>query len=146
VEVHVDALPEVIYTGKVKTVAGMASSNFWGGQTVRKFDASFLLDKTDARLRPGVTAQVVILGDKTKSALYLPPQAVFTKDGKPVVYVKNGSRFDSHDVKVIRRTEDRLIIEGVSEGAEVALVNPEQEGKKTPKASGLAGPSLGGGQ
>ncbi|HLY61443.1 MAG TPA: HlyD family efflux transporter periplasmic adaptor subunit [Terriglobia bacterium] len=147
VEVHVDALPGVSYTGKVKTVAGMASNNFWGGQTVRKFDASFLLDKTDARLRPGVTAQVVILGDKTQSALYLPSQAVFSKDGKPVVYLKNGSRFDAREVKILRRTEGRLIIEGLSEGAEVALVNPEQQGKKTPKPSGLTGPSLGvGGQ
>jgi multidrug resistance efflux pump len=145
VEVHVDALPDVTYTGKVKTVAGMASNNFWGGQTVRKFDASFLLDKTDARLRPGVTAQVIILGDKTKSALYLPPQAVFSKDGKPVVYVKNGSQFDPHDVRIVRRTEGKLIIEGLSEGTEVALVNPEEQGKKTQKASGLAGPSLGGG-
>ncbi|HEV2348418.1 MAG TPA: HlyD family efflux transporter periplasmic adaptor subunit [Terriglobia bacterium] len=145
VEVHVDALPGVTYTGKVKTVAGMASNNFWGGQTVRKFDASFQLDKSDPRLRPGVTAQVIILGDKTKSALYLPPQAVFSKDGKLVVYVKNGSRFDPHDVKIVRRTEGRLIIEGLSEGTEVALVNPEQQGKKTPKASGLSGPSLSGG-
>jgi multidrug resistance efflux pump len=146
VEVHVDALPGETYTGKVKTVAGMASNNFWGGQTVRKFDASFLLDKADARLRPGVTAQVVILGDKTKSALYLPTQAVFSKDGKPVVYVKNGSHFDSREVKIARRTEGQLIVEGLSEGTEVALVNPEQQGKKTPKATGLSGPSLGGGQ
>ncbi len=145
VEVHVDALPGETYTGKVKTVAGMASNNFWGGATVRKFDASFQLDKVSEKLRPGVTALVVILGDKAKSALYIPPQAVFEKDGKPVVYVKNGSRFDPHELKIVRRTEGQLIIEGLSEGAEVALVNPEQQGKKAPKASGPTGPTLGGG-
>lgn len=143
VEVHVDALPNKIFKGKVKTVAGMASSNFWGGQTVRKFDASFELDKTAELLRPGITAQVIILGDQAKSALYLPPQAVFDKDGKPVVYVKNGSRFESHEVKVIRRTEGRLIVEGLSEGTEVALVNPERQGTKSPKTAGPQGPALG---
>ena len=146
VEVSVDALPGRTFTGKVKTVSGMASNNFWSGQTVRKFDASFQLDKASEQLRPGITAQVVILGDTAKSALYIPPQAVFDKDGKPVVYVKSGSRFDSHDVKIIRRTEGQLIIEGLSEGTEVALVNPEEQGKKAPKASGSQGPSLGGGR
>jgi len=145
VEVHVDAVPGVTYTGKVKTVAGMASNNFWGGQTVRKFDASFQLDKASDRLRPGVTALVVILGDKTQSALYLPRQAVFDKDGKPVVYIKTGSHFDARQLKITRRTEGQVIVEGLSEGTEVALVNPEQQGKKGPKASGPMGPLLGGG-
>lgn len=145
IEVRVDALPGQTYTGKVKTVAGMASNNFWGGATVRKFDASFQLDKADARLRPGITAQVIIKGDMTKSALYLPPQAVFDKEGKPMVYVKNGLRFEPREVKIVRRTEGELIIEGINEGTEVALVNPEVQGKKAPKASGPVGPSLGGG-
>ncbi len=145
VEVRVDALPGRTYTGKVKTVAGMASSNFWGGQTVRKFDTSFQLDQADASLRPGITAQVVIQGDKTQSALYLPPQAVFDKEGKPTVYVKTGSRFEPREVKIARRTEGEVIIEGLNEGTEVALVNPEAQGKKAPKASGPVGPSLSGG-
>ena len=145
VEVHVDALPGQTYTGKVKTVAGMASNNFWGGQTVRTFDTSFRLDQADPRLRPGVTAQIIIQGDKTQKALYLPPQAVFEKEGKPVVYLKNGPRFDSREVKIVRRTEGEVIIDGLSEGTEVALVNPEAQGKKAPKAAGPAAPSLGGG-
>ena len=145
VEVRMNAQPRSIYTGRVKTVAGMASSNFWGGSGARKFDASFQLDKSDGQLRPGLTAEVVIQGDKTQGALYLPPQAVFEKDGKPVVYVRNGARFNSREVKIVRRTEGEIIIDGLSEGTEVALVNPETEGKKTPKATGAAGPAISGG-
>lgn len=144
VEVHVDALPGKTYTGKVKTVAGMASSNFWGGDTSRKFDASFQISNADNRLRPGITAQVIILGEQAKNALYLPPQAVFEKDGKPVVYVKNGARFEPREIKVARRTEGHLIVEGLSEGTEVALVNPEAAAKKGPKASGPLNPSSSG--
>lgn len=146
VEVQVDALPGVHYSGKVKTVAGMASNNFWGGSTVRKFDTTFELDGAASLLRPGITAQVVILGEQTRNALYIPPQAVFEKDGKPVVYVKNGSRFEPRNLKIVRRTEGQLIIEGLTEGTEIALVNPEQEGKKATTAGGPKAPTLGGGR
>jgi RND family efflux transporter MFP subunit len=144
VEVRVDALPGVSYSGKVKTVAGMASNNFWGGSTIRKFDTTFQLDDAGSRLRPGITAQVIILGEKTRDALYIPPQAVFDKDGKPVVYVRNGSGFEPHELKIVRRTEGQLIIEGLREGTEIALVNPEQHGKKAPTAAGPIGPAVGG--
>lgn len=144
VEVRVDALPGVSYSGRVKTVAGMASNNFWGGSTVRKFDTIFQLDDAGSRLRPGITAQVIILGEKTRDALYIPPQAVFEKDGKPVVYVRKGSGFEAHELKIIRRTEGQLIIEGLREGTEIALVNPEQQGKKAPTAAGPIAPAVGG--
>jgi HlyD family secretion protein len=145
VEVRVDALPGLSYSGKVKTVAGMASNNFWGGSTIRKFDTTFQLDDPGSRLRPGITAQVIILGEKTHDALYIPPQAVFDKEGKPVVYVRSGSGFEPHELKIVRRTEGQLIIEGLREGTEIALVNPEQQGKKAPAASGPVAPTLGGG-
>ncbi len=144
VEVHVNALPGVNFAGKVKVVAGTASGDMWGGDTLRKFDASVQLNKPDERLRPGFTAQLVILGNQIKDALYLPRQAIFEKNGKPVVYVKNGSDFEARDVKVKYRTESRVAIEGLKEGAEVALVNPETLSKKPRKVTGPL-PAMGGG-
>lgn len=144
VEVRVDALPGVSFKGKVKTVAGMASNNFWGGSTIRKFDTTFQLDNAGSSLRPGITAQVIILGERIENALYIPPQAVFDKDGKPVVYVRSGSGFEPHELKIVRRTEGQLIIGGLPEGTEIALVNPEQQGKKAPAAAGPISPAGGG--
>ncbi len=100
VKVRVDALPAETFSGKVKTVAGMASRNFWGGDPMRKFDATFQLDTADPRLRPGFTAQLTILSGEVKDVLYLPRQALFEKDGKPVVYVKSGNQFAAREVKV----------------------------------------------
>jgi HlyD family secretion protein len=136
VDLHVDALPGETLGGKVKTVAGAATGDFEAWNTMRKFDIAIQLDRFDARLRPGFTAQLVILGRQVKDVLYLPRQAVFEKEAKPVAYVKRGGRFEAHEIKVKYRNESRVAIEGLEEGVEVALVNPESQGKKPGKTSG----------
>ncbi len=143
--VRVDALPGESFNGKIKTVAGMASNDMWGGDSSSKFDATFQLDKFDPRLRPGFTAHLIIMGNPVKNALCLPRQAIFEKEGKPVVYVKSGQKFEPHEVKVKFRNEGRVAVEGLNEGAEVALVNPEKAGKKTQQVSGPLNPSISGG-
>ena len=96
-------------------------------------------------LRPGVTAQVIIVGDQVRDAFYLPRQAVYEKDGKPVVYLRNGKGFEPHEIKILNRNESQVAIEGLAEGAEVALVNPEAGTKKPGKAPATSGPALSGG-
>jgi HlyD family secretion protein len=145
-EIRVDARPDEVLHGKVKMVAGMASRG-WGPDPTPRFDATFQLDQPDSKLRPGVTAQVIIVGNQVRDALYLPRQALFEKDGKPIVYVKVGSRFEAREVKIKNRSESRTAIDGLPEGTEVALVNPELDAnKKGAKPGGAAGPmGVGGG-
>jgi multidrug resistance efflux pump len=142
VEVHVHALPENTYHGKVKTVAGLASRSFFSDDPTRRFDATFQIDEPDARLRPGLTAEVVVLGNEVRDALCLPTQAVFQKDGKPVVYARSGSGFVPRAVTIKHRTESQIVVDGLAEGTEVALVNPETKGAEPP---GTAAPARGGG-
>ena len=141
-EVQLYSVPGQKFTAKVKTVAGLASRGWWWGESAgRTFDVSFALDRADPRLRPGLTAQIVILGDPMKDVLVLARQALFEKDGKPVAYVKTGGSFEAKEVRIAHRTESRVAIEGLKEGTEVALVNPEQGAK----SSKPAGPPLPGG-
>jgi multidrug resistance efflux pump len=146
VEAHVNALPGRIFPAKVESVAGTASRGMpWSGNTTSKFDVSITLDKSDPEIRPGLTVQAIVEGGQTKDLLLVPPQALFDKDGKPFVYVEQGSSFVERQVKVTRRTESQVAIEGVSEGTVVALVNPEEQGAK-PGSSGTANqPALVGG-
>lgn len=130
VEVHVDALPGETFSGKVKTVSGAATGDSASSDTARKFGVTIQLDRRDARLRPGFTVHVVILGRQLKNVLYLPRQAVFTEDGKAVAYVKKGGRFEARVITTTSRNESRVAIAGLEEGAEVALVNPEFQGTK----------------
>jgi len=145
VEAHVDALPGRVYPAKVESVAGMASRGMpWSGNTTSKFDVSITLDKSDSGIRPGLTVQAVVEGGQTKDLLLVPPQALFEKDGKPFVYLQRGGDFVARQVKVTVRTESQAAIEGVDEGAQVALINPEEQQRKT-AASASSQPVLVGG-
>ena len=111
----------------------------WETDMGGKFDVTIQLPNSDSRLRPGLTAQVVIRGEEKKNALYIPRQALFLKDGKRVVYVKSGSGFEPREVKIQNESESRAAIEGLNAGSEVALVDPTAPRK----ASGASAPSTG---
>jgi HlyD family secretion protein len=142
-EVEFDALPGHVFRGTVKTVGGMSMRQFWEAGLGGKFDVSIQLSNADSRLRPGLTAQIVILGEEKKNVLYVPRQALFLKDGKRVVYVKKGNGFEQREVKIQSEGESRTAIEGLNAGIEVALIDPTAPRKAG--NSGASSPSIGGG-
>jgi multidrug resistance efflux pump len=133
-EIRMDAHPEAMFPAKVKTIAGMASRRDFGSDSVRRFDVTFDLLSHAAAMRPGTSAQVLVRGMQIKDQLYLPSQCVFDKDGKLVVYVKHNDKFEATEAKIKFRTENRVAMENLREGTEVALVNPEKTGKDRQKA------------
>ena len=147
VEMRVDALGGALLEATVKTVSATASSSeWWSSDSSQKFGAAFDLTRPDSRLRPGFTAQLTILSGQVSSALIVPRQAVFVKEGKPVVYVKSGTGFAPRSVHVKAVNESRAAVDGLDEGAEVALVNPEEKSAKSAAGPGGPGLPLGGGR
>lgn len=106
--------------------------------------------KLDVLLRPGLLADVEIIVDKIPDALHVPMQAVFEKDGKPIVYVKNGKgEFEARAIKPLKRSESLMVIaDGVKVGEVVALADPtrKKDEKKKDKGSGGAMGALPGGK
>jgi HlyD family secretion protein len=142
-EIDIYALPHQLIAGKVKDVAGAAlQASFFSDSGSSKFGVVIALDHPDPQLRPGLTGLVAISAGELKNVLYLPPQAIFAKNDNPVAYVRQGSEFVAQKIKIARRSETRIAVEGLAEGTEVALVNPEQQ---TPKTAAATSPSLGGG-
>lgn len=142
-EVEFNALPGHVFHGTVKTVGGMSMRQFWEADPGGKFDVSIQLSNADSRLRPGLTAQIVILGEEKKNVLYVPRQALFLKDGKRVVYVKKSNGFEQREVKIQSEGESRTAIEGLNAGTEVALIDPTAPRKAG--NSSASSPSIGGG-
>jgi hypothetical protein len=75
----------------------------------------------------------VATADAVRGVLHLPRQALFTKDGKPVVYVRRQGEFAPVEVKVLRLTEARVVLEGIPPDADVALADPEKTDDSTPQ-------------
>jgi hypothetical protein len=65
---------------------------------------------------------------------------VFQQNGKSVVYLPVGDRFEPRVVKVVAQSESRTAIEGIEEGGEVAMVNPAASATAQPAAAGPASP------
>ena len=83
-------------------------------------------NQLDVLLRPGLLADVQIIVEKVSNAINVPIQAVFEKDGKQIVYVKNGNRFEARQIKPIKRSESVMIISsGVKAGDIIAMANPD---------------------
>ncbi len=124
-DVWSDALAGVSLKAKVSGIAGLTSSDFFDvAGPVRQFDVTLKLNSADSRLRPGTSVTVLLRGRTVDGVLQVPMQAVRLKNGKPAVFVKNGTGFESQEVKVVFRTETRVGLEGLTEGAVVALVDP----------------------
>jgi hypothetical protein len=134
-EIHIDADPQSVYEAKVKSVAGMASRTDFGPATVQRFDVAFTLVNQKGAARPGTSAEIIVRGTQLKDHLYLPSQCLFEKDGKPVVYVKHGDHFEAIEPKIKLQTENRMVVENLPEGTEVALINPDAQQKKQPQGS-----------
>lgn len=135
--VQIDALPGRAFNAKVGALGGGASrGNFFETSAVRQFDIGLQLDQLDPNMRSGSSLRVVIDGQELASALHVPRQAVFEKNGKNYVFLQIGDRFDRRDVKVVNRTESRAVISGLNEGDVIALVDPDVATQKSKTSSG----------
>jgi multidrug resistance efflux pump len=141
-EIEFDALPGRMFHGTVKAAGGMVQRAFWDTDSTGKFDIAIHLTDSDPSLRPGLTAQIVVLGAKNSNTLFVPRLAVFQKDGKQTVYLKKASGFEQLQVKVGSQNESRTAIMGLKEGDQVALMDPTAPRKSS--SSGSAAPVGGG--
>ena len=137
VDVRIIAVAGRVYKGTVKDL-GATGGPPWN----RHFECKITLDDPSAELRPGMSAQIVVTTDELHGVLSLPAQALFESDGRTFVYIRSAGTFVPKDVKLTRRSEMRVVIEGIAEGQEVALSNPTDMEKKK-AASGSALQSLG---
>jgi multidrug efflux pump subunit AcrA (membrane-fusion protein) len=143
VDIVLDAMPGASFRGTVKTVGSNSSRRFWDDDISTKFEVTITLVMVDLRMRPGLTAKLFINSDPRKGVLYVPREAVFLKDNKRIVYVRNGSNFDAREVKIQAENESRAAIEGIGGDTEIALIDPTAPRKSS--GSGSSSPTAGAG-
>ena len=100
----------------------------------------------DVLLRPGLLSDVEIIVEKIPNAINVPTQAVFEKDGKPVVYVKTKRGFEARNIQIFKRSESVMVItSGVKANDVVALADPfaTTSDKKKKSDGGGAGMPMG---
>jgi HlyD family secretion protein len=122
-EIRISGVPAARVAGRVKQVGLMATQRPWLDGGLRKLDV-ILEIPAHAAARPGVMAEVLITRPPLEEARYVPRQAVFEEQGRPVVYVSDGRELQARPVTIVRHAELHSVIEGLPEGALVALAPP----------------------
>lgn len=126
--IRVDALPDTDLQATLESISVLARPDFSTGfPPGRNFDMKIAVDKTDPRLRPGMSATARIAVGRLEAATLVPTGAVFTVDGQPVVYRWTGREFERVVVQVLRRGREVVAVKsGVSSGDKVALSDPTE--------------------
>ena len=124
VKVRVQAYPDLKLTGRVSLVGTLAQEEKERRGT-KFFAVTVQIDGSEARLRPGMTAQVEIQVQERPRALFVPLPAVFEKDGRSVCYVVRRGRLQAQEVVTGPSNQDFVVIDkGLREGDRVALRDP----------------------
>ncbi len=97
----------------------------------RNFIAYAPIVKPDARLRPGMNGSADIVVRHIPNAISVPSKAIFTRNGKPVVYVAEGQALSRDSSRGARakpgRGRDHA---GWLPGTSVCLAEPPEEGER----------------
>lgn len=131
--VTVDALPGRTFSGKIYFISPGAIEPPKNDQQPqpqmssgpKKFVVKVQLDKTDPRLKPGMTARADMLLDKHSGVVKIPLEALFEDMGKSSVYVQGPSGVVQREVRTgLRNDEDVEILAGLRENETVLLEKP----------------------
>jgi len=127
--VRIEAVPGKDFTARVDLISVLARVDFSSGwPPVRNFDLGLVLEDKDARIRPGMTATARIAADKMPDVTLVPAEAIFQKDGRPIVYRLRGSKFDEQVIEITRRGREQAAVSaGVNAGDKLAVRRPEPD-------------------
>jgi len=127
--VKIEAVPGKDFQAKVDLISVLARVDFSSGwPPVRNFDLGLILADPDPRIKPGMTATARIAADRLPDSTLVPVEAIFQKDGRPVVYKLKGAKFDEQPIEIVRRgREQAAVTAGVTAGDRLAVRRPDAD-------------------
>jgi multidrug resistance efflux pump len=126
--VHIDALPEKTFNGRITGISPLTEQNFEWPPT-RNFRAYSRMEIGGAKLRPGMNGNLDVVVNRIAGAISVPAKALFTRNGKPIVYLASNRIYTPREVELLARNPDEVAIKGLESGALVTLVEPPAEPK-----------------
>ena len=126
VDIQVDAYPYENFDGEITKIAAMAISY----NNVKVFPVEIELEEVNEKLKPGMTANITIIGEERKDIIVIPIRCIFSDDdGNDIVYqVISDSIGTGNVVKTgINNFQNVEIIEGIAVGDTISTKEPESE-------------------
>lgn len=76
------AFPDIVSQGTVTAIASVANSDSNYGSSSVTFNVDILIEAPDARLKPGMTAEVSVVTEQLDDVVMVPTMALMTEDGE----------------------------------------------------------------
>jgi HlyD family secretion protein len=124
-KLKLDAYPALSLPATMIGVGAMAKVSAFRAAYVGEIPVRFRVDGRDPRLLPDLTGSAdVVLGSET-NVLVAPKPALFTENGKPFVFVRDGDRWRRNPVETGLHSATHFSIRaGLESGALIALQQP----------------------
>jgi RND family efflux transporter MFP subunit len=139
-EIRVEALPNRVLHGTVKSVATLADMTMsWRRGGIKEYETIVTIDDlpSDAALKPNMTAEVSIKVDQLNDVLLVPVQAVAELEGQHYAYVAKSGTVERREVSVDKSNDKYVeITSGLDEGESVCL-DARKRAAEEAKAMGL---------
>jgi HlyD family secretion protein len=134
--IRIDAFPDLSIPAQLTAISPLAEMSLESrGRSFHAYAA--IGTRSDPRIRPGMNGTLDVVTDRIPAATIIPTKALFTRQGKPTVYVSAPDGFRTVAVQVLARNSDEVAITGVDAAARVALVDPFADGvNETASATG----------
>lgn len=131
-----DAMPDNPAWGKITNRAYQGQPVKRGSQ-VKTFEIEGSIDSVGVMPEPGYSADCNVIMEELKDVIVVPQIALFDQDSVKVVYVREGRRRNSWEMRQVRTglasATESVIEQGLDEGETVALMRPAERavGRRT---------------
>jgi len=125
VRITIEALPDKVFWGKVIKIATIGEDH--KDFDMKAFKVIIRFDRSDKDMKPGMSANNDIIVNSYKDKLLVPLKAIFSKNGKQIVYLKRGGDITEQEITTVAENEQFAVVDKViKEGDIVLLYQPDE--------------------
>ncbi len=122
--IKIDALPNSVYQGEVRSVAVLPDQGNYMSSDTKVYETIVVVDEEVTMIKPGMTAVVEIHIDHLTDVLTVPIQAIVQIKDQTWVYVDRNGQVERQDIELGRTNEKFVeITQGLAAGDRIVL-NP----------------------
>lgn len=116
VEVRLDAYSDLVLSGSIEHLAAIGNTSSLS-QAVHNFNATFVIQGSDPRLLPDLSAAVDVELERFPDVLLAPRDSLIRENGKIYVSVKRGTGFEKQPVTVGQSNDvETVVLSGLAVG------------------------------
>jgi len=131
VRIAIDALPEKVFWGKVIKIANIGEDH--KDFDMKVFRVIIRFERSDKDMKPGMNANSDIIIASYQDKLLVPRKAIFTKNGRQIVYLKKGGNITEQEIEIAVENEQFGVVNKVIEEGDVVLLFQPEEFKTEPE-------------